>query len=1077
MFKTTQFIVMAALCLNFTTQAQSQSRPALPKSHTITGKVISATTGEALPGAVIKITTTNQTVLSNDQGAFTLSLVNGAYNLSIYYLSHKTSNISIQVPVKEPLLIALETDDKNLQEVEIVSTGYQNIPKERATGSFTLIDNKTLNRAVSPDIMSRLKGVTNGLLFSDRNQAGNELGISVRGRSTIFSNTSPLVIVDNFPFEGDLNSLNPDMIESVTILKDAAAASIWGVRAGNGVIVITTKKGRLNQKPTISIKGDLTIGAKPDLYYRPQLTSSEYIDIEQFLFDKGAYKAIIDNGYEVISPVIEILQKIKLNPSYALQGIADINAFRNIDSRDQYSDYFMRNSAQQRYFTDLTGGGTNQSYYFSAGYDNNIASTVGQSDSRITLKASNTYSLFNNRININTDVSFSKSIVDKVTGVRGSIAYTPYEQIADVNGNALPTLTSGGLRASYTDNAGAGQLLDWKYRPLDELEHQYSRNNSELTDYRINVGLTYKITSPLKFSLNYQYYNANTKQKQSDDKDSFYTRDLINKYTQINSSTNAAIRPIPIGDIYGQIFESRQSNYGRAQLNFNNLYNNKHDFTAIAGFEIRADNYESSSYTVFGYNPQTATSIVIDPITQFPNFYSGALSRIGSSPSQARSNNRYVSLYGNASYTYDEKYVISGSYRKDASNLFGVKANQKIVPLWSAGVAWNIHKEKFFEIEALSSLQLKATYGYNGNINNSISAYLTASPSIYNQFNKIQSYSIINPPNENLRWERIKNLNFGLHFSTKNDRISGSVEYFVKNGMDLIATSPIAPQTGITLFTGNTADTHAKGVDIQINSKNINRQFSWSTTYIFNFVKDKITDYKVEAGTNGDIVFATGYSLAPLVGYPINSMFAFKWQGLNSTGNPTGYLDGSVSTDYTKIRNLSDPGQLDFHGSKTPTVFGSLRNTFSFKNLELSFNVTYKFGYYFRRNSLNNTGLYSSHINAYQPDYALRWQKAGDELTTTVPAPVYPANTVRNDFYASSSVLVTKGDHIRLQDIQLNYSLTKKALKKLPFTNLQFYAYANNLGILWRANQHHLDPEAGIYPAPKTLAIGFRTNF
>jgi TonB-dependent SusC/RagA subfamily outer membrane receptor len=420
MFKTIQIIVVATLCLNFNTRAQNQKPLPLPNSQAILGKIISSITGEALPGAIIKVTTANHTTVSNDKGEFILTLSNGTYNISISHLNYKTKNTSIQVPLKDPLVIALDNDDKNLQEVEIVSTGYQNIPKERATGSFTLIDNKTLNRTVSPDILSRLKGVTNGLLFSDRNQAGNELGISVRGRSTIFSNTTPLVIVDNFPFEGDLNSLNPDMIESVTILKDAAAASIWGVRAGNGVIVITTKKGRLNQKPVISIKGDLTIGAKPDLYYRPQLTSSEYINIEQFLFDKGAYNAIIDNGYEVISPVIEILQKIKLNPSYALQGTADINAFRNIDSRDQYSDYFIRNSAQQRYFTDLTGGGTNQSYYFSAGYDNNIASTVGQSDSRITLKGSNTYSLFNNRIKINTDVSFSKSMVDRVSGVRGS---------------------------------------------------------------------------------------------------------------------------------------------------------------------------------------------------------------------------------------------------------------------------------------------------------------------------------------------------------------------------------------------------------------------------------------------------------------------------------------------------------------------------------------------------------------------------------------------------------------------------------------------------------------------------------
>ncbi|MEQ7799772.1 SusC/RagA family TonB-linked outer membrane protein [Pedobacter sp. ASV1-7] len=1075
MFKTIQIIVMATLCLNFNSKVQSQSP--LQSKQAILGRVISSTTGEALPGTVIKVTEPNHSTVSNDKGEFILTLSNGTYNLSISHLGYETKSISIQIPLKEPLVIALDTDDKNLQVVEIVSTGYQNIPKERATGSFTRIDNKLFNRTVSTDLLSRLTGVTNGLLLDrSNNTATNSLGISIRGRSTIFSNTTPLIVLDNFPFTGDINTINPETIESITILKDAAAASIWGAFSGNGVIVITTKKGVFNQTAAISFKADLTVGEKPDLYYEPQLTSSEFIDIEKFLFEQGAYTATINDGYSTISPVVVLLQKIKLNPDYTVQGNTEINALRNIDYRKQLNQYFYRKSTQQRYFMDVRGGSSNQTYFFSAGYDKGLPNSVALSDSRLTLKANNTYNMLNNRLQLNTDINFSKSQSNNKNSGSNYLGYVPYELIADETGNALPTLRASGLRESYTNNPGEGKLLDWKYRPLDELRQGYSSNRTDLTDYRINIGLNYKIISPLSFSLNYQYYNATTKGENLNTRESFYTRDLINTYSQINTTTGAVIRPIPLGNIYSPIFKSRQSNYARAQLNFNRFFGVKHAVAAIAGYEIRDDNGKSYSYTLYGYNPETASNITIDQVSQFPNYYTGLTSTIGARPAQDGLTNRYTSWYGNASYTYDDRYIISGSYRKDASNLFGVKANQKGVPLWSTGIAWNMHKENFFTIDWLTSLQLKANYGYNGNVNSSISAYLTAGGVATNQLTKTQYLKVINPPNEALRWERVKNINGGIYFSTKENLISGSIELYSKKGMDLIGNSPIAPQTGVSIFTGNTADIHSKGIDVQLNSRNIDQIFKWSTNFIFTFIKDKIVSYKVKPGSNSDIVSASSSSLAPLIGYPINSIFGYKWAGLDASGNPQGYLDGVISTDYSKINNSTDLNQLQFFGSQTPIVYGGLRNSFSYKNLELSFNITYKMGSYFRRKSLNNATLFSP--GGFKiTDYNLRWQKPGDELITNVPAPVYPNNTSRNSFYQNAAVLIERGDLIRLQDIQINYSFTRKQFKKLPFNNVNIYAYTTNLGLLWTANKKGLDPDVSSYPIPKTIAFGVNINF
>jgi len=1045
---------------------------------TITGKVTD-TTGSPLQGATLKIKGSDKTALTNSDGLFSIVAQEGD-EIEVSFIGYDPYSFKVKSEELSQRIV-LHAKSSKLNEVSVISTGYQTIPKERATGSFTVIDNKTLNRAVSPDLLSRLNGVTNGLLIDNHiTNPTNPVGISIRGRSTLFSNSEPLIVIDNFPYEGDINSINPNDIESVTLLKDAAAASIWGVRAGNGVIVITTKKGKVNSKPLVSFNTNLTIGGKPNLKYQPQLTSSQYIDVEKYLFNQGAYYQVGDD-YEQISPVVAILNQQQLGQITAAQANQQINALKNKDDRDQLSQYFYRKSVSQQYHFDVSGGGQNQTYYFSAGYDNSLPNAVATSSSRITLKGNNTYRFLNDKLTLSTDINFTKSQTAN-NNAQGYNPIYPYEQVADANGNPLAVSGLGGsgiaLRTAYRDTAGNGKLLNWQYRPLDELRNKTTTQTSDQNDYRILLGLNYKIFKPLSISLNYQYENINTKGDLDYSQQSFYARDLVNSYSQIDPTTGVVTTPIPSGDIYTPSVTNYQSNYGRGQLNFNQIFAAKHEINAIAGFEVRDEQTQSNSTTLYGYNPAIETSALVDNTINFPSYYAnGAYTfQIGNPNSLYALTNRYVSYYANASYGYDQKYIVSGSYRKDESNLFGVKANQKGVPLWSAGFAWNVDKEDFFKVDWLSSLKLRATYGYNGNVDQNLSAYLSARAAGLNPVYPNVNYSIItNPPNDALQWERVKNINFGVDFSSKNNRISGSLEYYIKNGIDLIGTSPVAPQEGVSTFTGNTADSHTNGIDLQINSVNINGAFKWLTTGIFNHVIDKVTIYKASKGTNSNLVSGSS-GLTPLQGYPINSIFGFKWLGLDNTGAPQGVLNGVKSEDYASILNSTKTSDLDFFGSSVPTTFGSLRNTFSYRNFEFSFNISYKLNYYFRRASLNNTQLYNG--NFQQPDYDLRWQKPGDELTTNVPALIYPTNPSSDAVYQYSSILVDKGDQIRLQDVQINYIFTKAKFKGLPFSSLNIYLYANNLGILWRANKNGLDPDvyAG-YPTPKTIAIGLKANF
>ncbi len=321
-------------------------------------------------------------------------------------------------------------------------------------------------------------------------------------------------------------------------------------------------------------------------------------------------------------------------------------------------------------------------------------------------------------------------------------------------------------------------------------------------------------------------------------------------------------------------------------------------------------------------------------------------------------------------------------------------------------------------------------------------------------------------------------VNFGIDFAIKKSILEGSLEYYTRKGTDLIGESPMDPTTGVTTFRGNTADMKGRGVDVVLRSKNINKQFKWFSTFLLSYTADKVTSYKVPQ--NAAIwVYCDPQYMSPIEGKPLYSIFSFKWMGLNpQTGDPQGFFNKDVSTKYSDITNSRDLSDLIYKGAANPTYFGSLRNNLSYKQLELSFTISYKMGYYFRRNSINYFELFNYPVFGH-PDYEQRWQNPGDENSTSVPSMGdYNADAFRSIFYKYSDVLIEKGDHIRLQDVQLSYQLNKKRKKWLPMNQLQIYVYANNLGILWRANDKGIDPDfiTGI-PNPRTIAAGLKIDF
>ncbi|CAM4208299.1 TonB-linked outer membrane protein, SusC/RagA family [Pedobacter westerhofensis] len=1039
------------------------------------GTVVSSSGHAPLPGANVQVKGSNIHFITDSAGHFHSKLQGNPLTIQISYIGFRSLEIIVNLPTTS-LIIALEPNSNVLNEVT-VSTGYQDLPSERATGSFTKVDNPLINRSVSTDIVSRLQDVTSGLIFN-RGKGAVKNDISIRGLSTIFGNAQPLVVVDNFPYNGDLTNINPNDVESITILKDAAAASIWGSRAGNGVIVITTKKGKNNQPLRISFNANINIVDKPNLLYKKMMSSADYITTEERLYSEGYYQNTI-SAYNaaVITPVLELLNAESNGTINAAQAKSQISGLKNQDIRNDLAKYFFQKSINQQYSINFSGGSENQQYYVSGGYDKNLDNLVGNGYDRLTLNANNTYNLFNKKLEVRTGIYITQSKtttdnpgIEQIT-YNGSSLY-PYARLADSQGN--PLAINKDYRDGFIQSAQNSGFLDWTYKPLDEIQN--ANNTSSITDYKLNAGLKYRYNADLNAQILYQYQRSGNEARNLQSQNTYYTRNLINQYTQVNPDGSLTL-PMPLGGIYDFQNSTGIGQDLRAQLNYHKSWNNKNELAAIGGYEMRALHTTGSSYRLYGYDPVHETSQAVNFLDYYTLYNDPYIaSTISYSNGQTNLHDNYRSYYFNGSYTFDKRYTLSGSIRQDASNLFGVKTNQKAVPLFSTGLSWNITNESFYKWELIPVLKLRATYGYNGNVNKTVTAYTTAYYYDASQSGIHQPYAtIINPPNPELRWERVQVTNLGVDFSSKNNIITGSIEYYRKDGKDLIGTVPYAPSTGILTFSGNTANTNGRGFDLILNTKNIDRELKWNTNFLLSKVSDKIIKYLYASPVSSLLQYGDGLSQAPLVGKPLYALYSYKWNGLDpATGDPQGYLNGQASKDYSAIISSATPDNIVYSGSARPTVFGSFRNTFQYKGFSISANITYRLGYYFRKSSI---GYGSDYGLGGDGDYNLRWQKLGDEQYTYVPSIPNVPNNNRDMFYSFSSVLVQKADNIRLQDVNFSYDLYRQGIKQLPFRHIQFYVYANNLGLLWKTNKAGIDPDYQTGPPPKAMAFGIKTDF
>jgi TonB-linked SusC/RagA family outer membrane protein len=1017
--------------------------------------------------ATITVKGTSTAVATNPNGEFLLIRISPRATLIITGVGIQPQEESVRS--RTMINITVTSKITEIQDVHVqANTGYEQFNSVALPLAVNTLNNENINRLASLSVYDRLKYTGEMATVSDRLNLSDKNNLVLRGTGTLTpSLQNILIVVDDFIYYGDLDLLNPADIESITILKDAAATSIWGVRAANGVIVINTKKGRFNRPAKVEVNMSLTITARPDLYSLPLISSNDEVGFETLLFNDGYRIADTSLPYHpAFSALYEVMLKKQNGSISDIMANSLINGLKGHDLRDDFGKYFYQHPLTSQLYVNVHGGTNTNTYAFSAGFDKN-EDELHASYNRLSLQWNNLYRVCRN-LDLQTFASAIHTANKNGRPAFGSISNMPiYTRLADENGNALPFDIQ--YRGSFTDTAGAGALQSWKYYPLDDYKYVQSSANTSLLNFV--AALNYKL--PFSFSINvkYNFQQQSINQGTLYDQQSYFTRDLGNSFYQPNSSAQF---PVPVGGILDRLQNTQTVQHFRSQLNYNKS-GKDYSVTAFGGTEITEIIEKIFSIRNYGINSAfLTTGNAIDYGASYTLYNGNGDASIPKLEDSNKLTTRFVSAYVNGSYLYKERYSLFFSARRDASNVFGLATNDKWKPLWSVGAGWELSKERFYTVNALPYLRIRFTYGLSGNLDPGKVAVTTISQVGFNTLTQTNFSRIDKVVNPQLKWEQTAMLNFAIDFQLKNNIINGSFEYFGKNIENLYALAPVDGTAGIgQMITSNVGRVKGKGFEIRINTVNIDHTFNWKTNFIFNSYVDHITKLK-ELSKIGSEIAGDGLSLWE--NYSPYSYFAYRSAGLDpATGDPRGYLNGVASSDWNAITNQgSKQSDIRYIGRLMPVVSGAISNEFGWKNISCYVQVIYKFGYWFRRPSISYSAL-AKNLSGHS-DYTLRWQQPGDELYTSVPSFVYPINESRDAFYALSETLATKGDHIRLQYINLSYDFDKKLIKKLSIESLKFYVIVNNVGILWRANKQHLDPDYADIPPGKSFTFGLRVS-
>lgn len=1063
----------------------------------VKGRVLNSN-GEPYPGVNIWVTGTRIGATTDFDGSFILHSVPTNAIVEASGLTIETTRLNLDG--RSNITITAKEKVSLMNEI-VVNNGYQKISKTRSTGSVSTITAKDLEKIPVSNVMHQLEGQVAGLaidvLESDNSFVyGNVFGAGaaktsynfrIRGQSTYDTSGAsslPLIILDGTPTELDIRTLNPKDIEKITFLKDAAAASIYGARSANGVMVIETKKGKKG-KTRFSASQNYSIANKASLSRLPLMNSSQVLNLEQELVDKGIITdpaAATSLYYSTpINQGVEYMFQEKRGTITTAEKNAQLDILRGRNNYDQITKYLMRPSESNNFDFSFSGGQNDYTYFTSASFSNEKTQAVGTGGKRMTFTVNQDFKLLN-YFKVSTSLKGSIFNYDQnglgLSPLQASLtSFLPYNEIVDANGNSVSY--DRRFYSADTQRLQGQGYLPWTYNYIDELNN--SNKGIEERNYSANVSITAPLFKGLDAVATYYIETSNLDNKNLYNPNTYYARDLVNQYTTVNTATNELIHGVPLGGISQNSRFGKDSYTGRGQLVYNTTLADKHVIDALGGIEFRETVESNQSGTLFGYNETAQTSIDLPSNT--PNTIYGYPQGISYNNTLKSQTRRFLSYYGNASYTYDNKYTVSGSARLDDYNNFGVDKSYRRTPLWSTGLKWNITKENFMKnVTFFDNLSFRASYGYNGNISLETFPFTNISLADVDRFSQQPFAFISAAANPALRWEKTGIMNFGLDFSLFNYRLNGTIEYYKKNSEDLITEFPVTPFYGIpnSMLTRNASTLEGHGIDLNLKGTIIStKDFGFDLSLVTSYNTNEVTDSRFTNFAN--ILNGTG-STAPIVGYGTNSIFAFRNAGLNNAGSVQVYdKDGNIVQSNTMLTNIED---MKYMGTSTPKYYGSLSANLTYKKLSLYLLATYKLDYVLFKPSFDQYVDRYGSFKGYDlnSDIDLRWRNPGDEATTNVPG-VRGMTGYSYSRYRLSDDKVIDGDHIRFKEVSLKYDLSN-LFENTFIDSASLTCSARNIGIIWRKNNDNIDPDflplTGTnmkLPPTAMYSMGFNFNF
>lgn len=1077
----------------------SKAKDDVKKELTIKGRVfMKDSTG--VPGATVILKGTSTGVITNMAGEFTITIPYTESPVLIFsFLGMKTREVRY-VGQKE-MMVLMEEDVKAMDEV--IVTGYQRIRKSDMVGSTNSVKREDLFFNGTNSIEQMLQGKLPGMVVMNTSGlVGKRQKVRVRGTSTLLGNQEPVWVVDGIiqedplPFKtreldalGNISQdnfdmvkdfvgnaiswLNPNDIEDITVLKDASATVMYGVKAANGVILIKTKQGQAGRM-SVNYSGDISI--TPRLTYEKMnlMNSKERVDVSREIYERGLTS---DNR-----PLESIGYEGALGRYLAKEISYDEfnDEVKKLESTN--TDWFkllFRNSVSMNHSLSISGGTDKISYYGSVNATINRGTSIGNESTSYSA-AIGINAKFGEKVNLGLRINGSTSETD------GYYQVDPYNY-ASTTSRVIPCFENG-EKFFYKDKSGY----------LYNILHEISMTGNTNTNRSMGVSASFRwdILTGLQFESTFGLNTSNIVGESYADEQSHYITE-IRKYefgTQRPADDLYQRSPLPHGGELNTT-EDRNFNYTwRNTLSYNYVLAEKHRFSLMVGQECRSNKYDGVASTIYGYFPGRGKSVSLPPtIIKNQNGEdqrNDLLDKYKTVVTDRKSN--YIGYFASFTYGFDERYILTASFRSDASNRFGQDTRNRFLPVWSIGGRWNVHYEPWMQNQqVISDLNFRVSYGWQGNVAENYGPDLIArigSGTETIDQNRTGEYMMFikSLPYGNLRWEKTKTINLGTDFGLFQNKITWTIEYYNKKTEDMIVEKEVPYAYGVTSMPINGGSMTNQGIEVSVGFTPVRtNNFTWSmsinSSKNFNEVKSTVNENENwRAAASGSLNKA---------GYAVSSFWAFDFSGLNpKTGSaefniPSVEENPAGQTDATTF--------MKYMGTLEPDFTGGVSMSFRYKSLSLSSSFNLQIGGKKFLYEVFDESIVTSTPSAYvnlPKELTKRWRKPGDETFTDIPAlssteaSYYKLPNGASEYapclYNYSDVRVVNASFLRCNALSLNYTLPEKWVKKMYLKNLSFSASVSNPFIIVSKEFKGMDPEVatGSQPISRTYSFGINVS-